>query len=103
MENAGGLGGKYKNFENFTTNELMRHIGLYLLQALSPSPQVEMKFASQNEDPVNGNDIVCTLFGRLPWKNEKHHRHFKAFFTSVNPMLNVLSRDTHPNWKIHPF
>ena len=102
MENAGGLGGKYDNFENFTTNELMKHIGLYLLQALSPSPQVEMKFASQTEDPVNGNDFVFTSFGGVPWKSEKRHRHFKAFFTSVNPMLNVPSRETHPNWKVHP-
>ena len=102
MENAGGLGGKYDNFVNFTTVELMKHIGLYLLQALSPSPQVEMKFRSQKDDPVNGNDFVHTSFGGVTWRSEKRHRHFKAFFTSVNPMLPVPSRETHPNWKVHP-
>ena len=102
IENAGGLGGKYDCFENFTTVELMRHIGLYLLQALSPSPQVEMKFQSQKDDPVNGNDFVHSSFGGVAWKSEKRHRHFKAFFTSVNPMLPVPSRETHPNWKVHP-
>ena len=103
MENAGGLGGKYEDFVNFSTDELMKHIGIYLLQALSPLPQVEMKFHSQVEDPVNGSDLVHRSFGGIAWKSEKRHRHFKAFFCSVNPMLNVPSRDTHPNWKIHPF
>ena len=103
MENAGGLGGKYEDFVNFSTDELMKHIGIYLLQALSPSPQVEMKFHSQVEDPVNGSDLVHRSFGGIAWKSEKRHRHFKAFFCSVNPMLNVPSQDTHPNWKIHPF
>ena len=103
MENSGGLGGKYENYVNFTTTELMRHIGLYLLQALSPSPQIDMKFHSQKEDPVNGNDFIHTSFGGVAWKSKKRHRHFKAFFTSVNPMLNPPPRESHPNWKVHPF
>ena len=61
MEN-GGLGGKYKDFKHFTLHELMKHIGLYLLQGLSPSPQVEMKFHSQSEDPVNGNQSMCKMY-----------------------------------------
>jgi hypothetical protein len=61
MENA-SLGGKYNNFENFSYDELMKHIGLYLLQAFPPSPQVEMKFYSQRDDPVNGNDFLHSAF-----------------------------------------
>ena len=102
MENAGSLGGKYKDFENFTLPELMRHIGLYLVQALSPSPQVEMKFNSQKDDPVNGNDLSHSSFGSVTWKSEKRHRHFKCFFSSQNPTIPPPSRETHPNWKVHP-
>ena len=102
MANAGGLGGKYENFVSFSTNELMQHIGLYLLQAVSPSPQIEMKFRSQADDLANGNDFVHHSFGSCAWKSEKRHRHFKAFFTSVNPTKNQGNRNTHPNWKVHP-
>ena len=75
-----GIGGKYCDFKSFTLPELMQHIGLYLLQALSPSPQVDMKFYSQSADPVNGNDFVCTSFGGKPSMSQRRHRHFKAFF-----------------------
>ena len=62
MMNA-GLGGKYDDFTNFSLMELMKHIGLYLFHGLSPSPQVEMKFRSSQEDVVNGNDFIHRAFG----------------------------------------
>ena len=102
-ENA-GLGGKYgKDWTPFTLDELMKHIGLYLFQGLSPSPQVEMKFYSQSEDPVNGNDFIKEAFGGMTGVSQRRHRHFKSFFTSVDPTIPVPDRDTHPNWKVHPF
>ena len=57
----------------------MKHIGLYLLQGLSPSPQVELKFHSQSEDPVNGNDFVQKSFGGKPGISRRRHKHFKCF------------------------
>ena len=102
MENA-SLGGKYSDFVPFSVSEIKKHIGLYLLQALSPSPQVEMKFSFHMEDPVNGNDLVFQSFGGVSWKSIKRHKHFKCFFASVNPMIPTPPRDSHPNWKIHPF
>ena len=101
MQNA-GLGGKYPDFEDFTLDELMQHTSLYLLQGLSPSPQIEMKFKSQLEDPVNGNDLVHQIFGGKSGKAMRRHKHFKCFFACVDPLIQIPSRDTHPNWKIHP-
>ena len=102
-ENA-GLGGKYsKDWKPFTLDEMMKHLGLYLFQGLSPSPQVEMKFCSQQEDPVNGNDFIHTAFGGMTGVSQRRHRHFKSFFTSVDPTIPVPDRNTHPNWKVHPF
>ena len=102
LDNA-SLGGKYSDFSNFSLDELMKHIGLYLFQGLSPSPQVEMKFHPQTEDPVNGNDFICYSFGGKTSNSKRRHRHFKSFFTSVNPSLPVPDRNSHPNWKVHPF
>ena len=69
-----------KEFKNFQLEELMQHVGLYLLQALSPSPQVKMKFYSQCDDPVNRSDFVHSSFGSRPTMSVRRHRHFKAFF-----------------------
>ena len=101
MEGA-GLGGKYEDFVNFDLKEFKRHLGLYLLQALSPSPQIDMKFQCPNDDPVNGNEMVHKAFGSSAWKAERRHRHFKSFFASVDPTISIPSRTTHPNHKVSP-
>ena len=78
MQNA-GLGGKYSDFKDFTLDELMKHTSLYLLQGLSPSPQIEIKFKLQDEDPVNGNDLVHWAFGGQSASLVRRHKHFKSF------------------------
>ena len=55
--NAGRGGTQYPNLTPFFVDEIMRHIGIYILNDLSPSPQVEMKFDSQERNPKNVNDI----------------------------------------------
>ena len=49
---AGVQGGCYPSFIPFTYNEIEHFIGLYILQGLNPSPQVEINF------PVN-KPILC--------------------------------------------
>jgi hypothetical protein len=51
----------YPDFIPLKTEEFKKHIGLYILNGLSPSLQVSQKFKSQKEDPVNGSDIcyIC--------------------------------------------
>jgi hypothetical protein len=70
---------------------------LYLLNGLSPSPQIKMKFKSQVEDPINGSDICHRIFGK---NAEKRHKHFKASFSCQDPMLSTPPRKMHPNHKI---
>ena len=98
-----GISGKYADFKSFTLHELLQHLGIYLLQALSPSPQIDMKFYSQRDDPVNGNDLVHNSFGGKSATSQRRHRHFKSFFASNDPCHLVPSRDEAPNWKVHPF
>ena len=76
MQNS-GLGGKYDDFQDFMLEELRQHIGLYLFQGLSPSPQVEMKFQSTLVDPVNGRDFIHCAFRGFPEKAVRRHKHFK--------------------------
>ena len=44
---AGVQGGCYPTFIPFSYQEIEQVIGLYMLQGLNPSPQVEMKFFNQ--------------------------------------------------------
>ena len=58
---AGVQGGCYPSFVPFTYNENERFIGLYILQGLNPSPQVEANFPVK--EPILCRDqIFATRF-----------------------------------------
>ena len=95
--NAGPGGGKYKNFKIFSSSELMSHLSLYLLHGVSPSPQIDLKFKSQAEDPVNGSDLCWHVFGK---NGTTRHKEFKAFFSAADPLKPVPPTTSHPNWKV---
>ena len=46
LYNTGSGVTQYLEFEEFSVDEIMQHLGVYILNGLSPSPQVEMKFDS---------------------------------------------------------
>ena len=77
----------------------MAHLGLYLLHSVAPSPQIEYKFASKNDDPVNGCNLCHSVFGK---SGTTRHKQFKAFFITTNPLQSTPPTSTHPNWKIDP-
>ena len=77
----------------------MKHIGVYILQGVSPSPRAELKMKSQRDDPINGNDMVYASIGS---NGERRHRHFKCFFGVQDPRIATPSRKTNPNWKVEP-
>ena len=72
---AGEDGLCYKDFKPFTMEELRRHVGIYLWNGISPSPQIEMKFVPQSKDVVHGSGFIYSSFGP---NAERRHRHFKV-------------------------
>lgn len=64
LGNAGEGGFIYRDFKRFTVDEIQKHSGVYILNGVSPSLQVSMKFTSHSEDPINGNDMVYNSFGK---------------------------------------
>ena len=97
-----GLGGKYDSgtFTPYSIEEIERMLGLIVLNGLSTSPRVEYKFKSQNDDPVNGSDLVCASFGKNAMKRYKL---FKLLFAIQDPMIPVPSRKHAPNHKVDHF
>jgi hypothetical protein len=100
LANAGVAGGVYHNWKPFSPVEVRQFIALYILQELSPLPQIKMKFLPQHEDPINGSNISFKVFGR---NGDRGHKMFKAFFACQDPMKQVPSKKTHPNFKVDPF
>jgi hypothetical protein len=93
---SAGAGG----FEPFTPNKIRNFIALYILQGLSSSPKVKLKFQGQFEDHVNGSDMVESVFGK---NAEKRHKMFKTYFSVHDPGKIDSPKTSHPNFKIDPF
>ena len=99
LYNAGQGGVQYPDYEDFNVEELMRHFGVYMLNGVAPSPQVSMKFQSQEDDQANGNDLVFRVLG---YNAQRRHKHFKVFLATVDPLKPVPERKKGPNWKFNP-
>ena len=52
MHNAGEGGTEHPSFKVFTVDEIMQHLGLYILHGIAPSPQIEMKLDSSKINPA---------------------------------------------------
>ena len=88
------------DFQGFTPFKIRNYIGLYMLQGLSPSPQVKQKFWPQSVNLINGSDLCFKVFGK---NADKRHKMFEAFFTIQDPCKSIPPKSTHPNFKIDPF
>ena len=100
MVNSGQEGQLYPELNPFTVRETDKFLAVYILHGFSPSPRVDMKFKPQEDDPINGSDLVYRILGP---NDERHHRHFKYFFRIQDPRYFTSSKKTHPNWKVDPF
>ncbi len=74
--NAGKGGRVYPNCKSFKGDEMMQHVGLYILHGLAPSLQIKMKLQSIEQNEVNGNDLVCESLRR---NAPQCHCEFKYF------------------------
>ena len=100
IANAGQEGEIYPDFVPFTPIELRKHIGLYFLHGLAPSQLLNMKFKTQRENCINGNDFVRVCLGP---NSDRRHRHFRRFFSVQNPLAVPPPTSTNPNFKVDPF
>ena len=101
LAGAGPHGGYYRDFVKFTPEEIRKHIAVYILHSLSPSPQLAMKFNTQVQDEINGNDFIANSIGP---GGRRRHQMFRAFLSFQDPRIPVSSKTTKdfPNWKIRP-
>ena len=55
LYNAGSGGTQYPDFKELHVDEIMQHLGIYIINGLSPSSQVEMRFDLRKKNPTNGS------------------------------------------------
>jgi len=82
----------------FSVKELRQHLGLFILNGLSPSPSLNMKF--DKHDVANYNPFVSANFGANP---VRRLRQFRTFFTCQDPMKPTPNRQRSPLFKVLPF
>ena len=100
LSNAGQAGKLYPDYTPFTNDEFTKDIGMYMVHGLDPSPQVSIKFTSQEQDEINGNDIVKRSLGPAA---TGRHKHFCRFFATQFPFKQAPTRSYKPNWKLELF
>ena len=83
----------------FTPDEIRRHLILYSIQGLNPSPQLHLKMRFQRDEPTQGCDVIASA---LKVNAKKRAQQFKKYFSVCHPYLETPPQSTHPNWKVDP-
>ena len=98
MCNAGEPGsiyaGKFKPFKN---EDISAMLGVYIIDGLTPSPQLTWKMQDQERQPTHGNDRITAVIG--PGWQQKH-RSFRHFFATQDPMMTPPPKKQCPNFKV---
>ena len=86
----------YHDWIDFSLKELKQHLGLLMLNGLSPSPKIELMF--DRDDEANFNPFAFANIGNAV----RRHRMFRAFFAVQDPRKEVPPRKTSPMFKVLP-
>ena len=90
----------YPQFKRFHTEEWEQYFYLFGWNGLNPSPQIEMKLATELKDPIHHSAFLCRVLGPSAARRFKE---WKACFACQDPKLPIPSRKTHPNFKVDEF
>lgn len=86
--------GKFKPFKD---EEILRMLGVYIIDGLAPSHQLVQKMQPQSKQPTHGNDKIAQAIGP---GYQQLHRSFRHFFAVQDPLMNAPPKDKCPNFKV---
>ena len=86
----------YSDFKPFTLKEVQQHLGLMIINGLSPSPSVDRKFDVTDE--ANFNAFV---YKNMP-NGARRYQHFKRFAAVQDPRKMPPDRKDSPLFKLLP-
>jgi hypothetical protein len=89
--------GKHHPFDN---QDIVRMLGVYILDELAPSPQLVQKMQPQSKWPTHGNDRVANALGA---GYQQKHRSFRHFFGMQDLLMTPPSKTKCPNFKVNEY
>ena len=99
--NAGEPGhvfaGKY---EAFSVRRSFQMIGVYIIDGLSPTPELARKMQPQSKERTHGNDFIAQHIGP---GYQQMYRTFRHFFACPDPLTNPPPAHECPNYKVDEF
>ena len=72
-------------------------LGVYIIDGITPSPQLTWKMQDQERQPTHGNDRIAAVIGPC-WQQK--HRSFRHFFATQDPMMTPPPKKQCPNFKV---
>ena len=97
---AGVQGGMYPDFKPFSYGDIEKHLALYILQGLNPSPQVEQNLQVRQMTQYKGMIFVSMFLDPMLFIVIVTSRPFSA--SKIQPRRCLVARNIQPT-RLHPF
>ena len=72
-------------------------IGVYIIDGLSPTPELTQKMQPQSKERTHGNDFIAQHIGT---GYQQMYRTFRHFFACQDPLTNPPPAHECPNYKV---
>jgi len=87
-------------YKPFTNADIFQMLGVYIIDGIAPSPQLQQKMQPQLQQPMHGNDKIASVMGTR--YQQKYHS-FQTFFACQDPLTMPPPKDQCPNFKVDEF
>jgi len=84
-------------FKPFTPHDIMKVVGVYVIEGLAPSPQLTLKMQPQSVKQTHGNDFTTKSIRQ---GYQQLQRSFHHFFGCQDPLTVPLPKEKCPNVKV---
>jgi hypothetical protein len=105
---ANGAGsGEYSDFVSFDSAEMYKMFGVLFANGLTPKPQFEYWFCSEDKEPLLGSDLISNALAKRnaatckTIKAARRWRHFRRYFTVADYRDSPREKQkVNPLWKV---
>ena len=98
LANAGQKGHIFEGkFKPFTPHDIMKVIGVYVIDGLAPLPQLTLKMQPHSVQRTHGNDFIAKSIGS---GYQQLQRSFRHFFGCQDPLTVPPPKEKCPNVKV---
>ena len=104
---SGAGSGEYQDFMPFDLAEMYKMIGVLFANGLTPKPQFDFWFCTQEEEPLFGSNMISKALARKNLatgntiKASRRWKHFRRYFTMQDYRENPREQQRkNPLWKV---